>query len=68
MEVWTAGEWVRGFRTVARSQQDTTGACEGWHSSVKAGGLAEKTRLRGRRVDWLIYKLVVEVTNPMQFK
>ncbi len=56
-----AGEWVRGFRTVKHAQTDTTGVCEGWHSSIKDGGLAEKRRLLGRKIDWLLYKLFYEV-------
>lgn len=44
------------------AQQDTTGACEGWHSSIKGGGLAEKRRLIGRRTDWLLHKLFFEVS------
>lgn len=43
------------------AQQDTTGACEGFHSALKGDELAMKTRLQGRRVDWLLYELVYEV-------
>ncbi len=52
---------MRGYRNVRHAQQDTTGACEGWHSSIKGGGLAEKRRLIGRRIDWLLHKLFYEV-------
>ena len=52
---------MRGYRNVPHAQQDTTGACEGWHSSIKGGGLAEKRRLIGRRTDWLLHKLFYEV-------
>ena len=54
------GGWVRGFCNVLHAQTDTTGVCEGWHSSIKGGGL-EKSRLLGRRLDWLLYKLFYEV-------
>ncbi|KAL3150070.1 hypothetical protein ABBQ38_013416 [Trebouxia sp. C0009 RCD-2024] len=54
------GEWVRGFRNVPHAQADTTGVCEGWHSSIKGGGLAKKSRLLGRRLDRLLYKLFYE--------
>ena len=55
------GQWVRGFCNVPHAQTDTTGMCEGWHLSIKGGGLAEKSRLRGRRLDWLLHKLFYEV-------
>jgi hypothetical protein len=61
----TAAEWVKGYRNMKRALQDTTGICEGWHSSLKAGGLAEKRRLQGRRPDWLVYKLFVEVCSQL---
>ena len=54
------GEWVRGFCNVPHAQTDTTGVCEGWHSSIKGSGLAEKSQLHGRRLDWLLYKLFYE--------
>ena len=59
-----ADEWVRGFRDVAHAQQDTTvapSACEGYHSAIKGNELAKKSRLQGRRVDWLLYLLWTEV-------
>ena len=49
------GEWVHGFCNVPRAQTDT-GVCEGWHSRIKGGGLADKSRLLGRGVDWVLYK------------
>ena len=56
-----ADEWVRGFRDVPHAQQDTTGACEGYHSAIKGSELARKSRLQGRRVDWLLYLVWNEV-------
>ena len=56
-----ADEWVRGFRDVPHAQQDTTGACEGYHSAIKGNELAGKSRLQGRRVDWLLHLLWHEV-------
>lgn len=53
---------MRGYRNVRHAQQDTTGACEGCHSSIKGGGLAQKRHLIGRRTDWLLHKLFVEVS------
>ena len=55
------GEWVCGFRNVPHAQTNTSGVSEGWHSSIKGGGLAEKSRLHGRRLDWLLYKLFYKV-------
>lgn len=46
---------------MAHSQQDTTGACEGFHSALKASQLVEKSRLGGRRVDWLLKVLSIDV-------
>lgn len=43
------------------AQQGTNGACEGCHSSIKGGGLAQKRHLIGRRTDWLLRKLLFEV-------
>jgi hypothetical protein len=60
-----ADAWVKGYRNMKRALQDTTGICEGWHSALKAGGLAEKRRLQGRRPDWLVYKLFVEVLSQL---
>ncbi len=48
-------EWVRGFHDVPQAKQDTTGACEGFHSALKGDELAMKTQLQGRRVDWLLH-------------
>ena len=59
-------EWVRGFRDVPHAQQDTTGACEGFHSALKGDELAMKTRLQGRRVDWLLHMLWNEVCGNSQ--
>ncbi|KAL0027564.1 hypothetical protein WJX77_011083 [Trebouxia sp. C0004] len=50
-------EWVRGVRDVPHAQQDTTAACEGYHSAIKGNELAGKSRLQGRRVDWLLHLL-----------
>ena len=55
------GEWVRGFRDVPHAQQDTTGACEGYHSAIKGNEVAQKHRLQGRRLDWLLHELFYEV-------
>ncbi|DBB05560.1 TPA: hypothetical protein ACH3X1_012507 [Trebouxia sp. C0004] len=44
-------EWVRGVRDVPHAQQDTTAACEGYHSAIKGNELAGKSRLQGRRVE-----------------
>ena len=56
-----ADEWVRGFRDVPHSRQDTTGANEAFHSAIKGDELAMKTRLQGRRTDWLLWVLWYEV-------
>ena len=57
----TADEWVRGFRDVPHAQQDTIGACEGYHSAIKGNELGRNSRLQGRRVDWLLWLLWNEV-------
>ena len=44
---FAADEWVKGSRDVPHSQQDTTAACEGFHSAIKGDELATKTRLQG---------------------
>ena len=49
-----AGQWVKGFRTVRHAQQNTTGACEGFHSVLKLLQLSQRSRLGGRRLDWLL--------------
>ncbi|KAL0021959.1 hypothetical protein WJX79_007464 [Trebouxia sp. C0005] len=61
-------EWVRGFWDVPHAQQDTTGACEGYHSAIKGNELAKKSRLQGRRVDWLLYLLWTEVDMRIRYK
>ncbi|DBB04166.1 TPA: hypothetical protein ACH3X1_013210 [Trebouxia sp. C0004] len=61
-------EWVRGFCEVNHTRQDTTGACEGFHSAIKGDELAMKTRLQGRRVDWLLWLLWNEVDLRFQRK
>ena len=48
------------------AQQDTTGACEGFHSALKGDELAMKTRLQDRRVDWLLHSLWNEVCSDNQ--
>ena len=61
----TLDEWVRGFRGVQHAQQDTTGACEGYHSAIKGNELAQKHRLQGRRLGWLLHELFYEVCCHM---
>lgn len=63
-----AEQWVRGFRTASHSQQDTTGACEGFHSALKGCGLADRRRLSNRRLDWLLHVLTEKVTFAMCLK
>ena len=53
--IGTADEWVRGTHDVPHAQEDTTGACEGFHSDIKGNELGQKSRLQGRGVDWLLY-------------
>ncbi|DBA79433.1 TPA: hypothetical protein ACH3X2_007707 [Trebouxia sp. C0005] len=61
-------EWVRGFRDVEHAQQDTIGACEGYHSAIKGNELAQKHRLQGRRLDWLLHELFYEVEPRIRYK
>ena len=58
-----AGQWVKGFRTVRHAQQNTTGACEGFHSVLKLLQLSQRSRLGGRRLDWLLKVLTGEVSR-----
>ena len=66
MSVVCTEQWVRGFRTAAHSQQDTTGACEGFHSALKGCDLANTRTLSNRRLDWLLPKLTDKVSK-LQF-
>ncbi|DBA69546.1 TPA: hypothetical protein ACH3X2_012744 [Trebouxia sp. C0005] len=61
-------EWVRGFQGVPHAQQDTTGACEDYHSAIKGNKLANTSRLQGRRVNWLLYLLWTEVDIRIRYK
>ncbi|KAA6421245.1 MAG: hypothetical protein FRX49_08731 [Trebouxia sp. A1-2] len=61
-------KWVRGFWHVPHAQQDTTGACEGYRSAIKANELANKSHLQGRNVDWLLYVPWTEVDMRICYK
>ena len=62
VECFPADEWVRGFRDVPHAQQDTTGACEGYHSAIKGNELPRKSLVRQEgRVNWLLWRLWTEV-------
>ena len=42
--------------------KNTTGACEGFHSVLKLLQFSQRSRLGGRRLDWLLKVLTGEVS------
>lgn len=46
--------WAECARTNRDLGQRTTGAVEGWHSSLKSKACVAKKRLIARRPDWLV--------------
>lgn len=55
--------WIVAFRNIPHSNQDTNAAIEGYHGSLKSRLSQSKTRLTGRRADWLIHVLMGDLLN-----
>ena len=50
--------WVVGHRNLPYVGQDTNAAIESYHSNLKTTLCASKGRAHGRRLDWVIHKLI----------
>ena len=56
-----AAYWMVAFRNVDHANQDTNAAIEGYHGALKSRMGQHKSRLLGRRLDWLVNMLMGEV-------
>ena len=59
--------WVVGDRKIPHAGQDTTAAIESFHSNMKSVLRQSKRKLIGRRMDWLIYELIGNVTEKYDY-
>lgn len=59
--------WVTGNRNIPHAGQDTTAAIESYHSNMKATLKQSRSKLVGRRVDWLIHQLTGDVINRYDY-
>ena len=55
--------WLIGARRVPHSNQDTQGSIEAYHGALKRWFKLDTKGLRGRRVDWLVWKLTTVVAR-----
>lgn len=56
-----AAYWMVAFRNIDHANQDTNAAIEGYHGALKSRMGQHKSRLLGRRLDWLVDILMGEV-------
>jgi hypothetical protein len=59
--------WLTSNRHLPHVGQDTIAAIESYHGNMKAVLKASKSRLVGRRVDWLIHELTHEVIMKYEY-
>lgn len=55
--------WVKGYRKFRHSNQETNGAIERWHATLKLFLRKDKPYKIGRKVVWLVCQLVSDVEN-----
>ena len=60
--------WVVGYRELPYTGQDTNAVIEGYHSTLKSTLKSCKSRMIGRRVDWLIHELIGEVLTHFWYQ
>ena len=60
--------WIIGYRELSYDGHDTNAPIEGYHSTLKATLKSRKCRMLGRRVDWLVHKLIEEVLNHFWYQ
>ena len=53
--------FIRAFRRYPHAGADTSGAIEAYHAVIKVRFLSDKTIKAGRRIDWLLNKLLEQV-------
>ena len=59
--------WVTGNRHIPHAGQDTNAAIESYHANTKAVLKADKARLSGRRLDWLVHELTHDVITKYDY-
>jgi hypothetical protein len=59
--------WLTGVRNIPHAGQDTIAAIESYHGNMKAVLKQSRGKLKGRRVDWLIYQLTGDVINRYDY-
>ncbi|MCO5557588.1 hypothetical protein L7F22_011154 [Adiantum nelumboides] len=50
--------WARSVRLLPHANQDTNGAIESYHATLKSRFLCGKKYIWGRRIDWLLHKIM----------
>ena len=53
--------WAKAYRKFPHSNQDTNNAIESYHGFIKRRYIYEENNAHNRRVDWLIYVLLMKV-------
>jgi hypothetical protein len=56
-----------GIRHLPHARQDINAAIESYHGNMKAIFKASKSRLVGRRIDWLIQELTHDVIMKYEY-
>jgi hypothetical protein len=59
--------WIMDNRHIPHAGQDTNAAIESYHSNMKGMLKASRSRLIGRRVDWLIHDLTHDVVKKYEY-
>ena len=63
-----AGMWVKGFRDFPHANQEANNAVESYHYYLKTKFLFDRRKKCSRRMDWLIYVLLINVEPFYRFK
>jgi surface antigen len=55
--------WMVGVRRVPHSNQDTQASIESYHGALKRWLVLDTKGLRGRRLDWLVWRLTTTIAR-----
>jgi hypothetical protein len=55
--------WMVGVRRVPHSNQDTQASIESYHGALKRWLALDTKGLRGRRLDWLVWRLTTTIAR-----
>jgi hypothetical protein len=60
--------WVKGCRNFRHANQETNNSVEAYHSLLKSKFLSDRRKKCARRMDWLLYMLLIHVESYYRFK